>query len=77
MLLTQYSKHHIFIFYTATKEVSEDKEFSCYNTVIHQRVEGEFLLAMAVPVSYRVGKQTQLKAPSLLPFTLLGMSLGC
>lgn len=42
------SKHHIFISNTATKEVSEDKEFGYYSTVLHQRMEGEFPVTVAV-----------------------------
>lgn len=42
------SKHHILISNTATEEIPEDKEFSYYSTVVHQRVEGEFPVLEAV-----------------------------
>lgn len=51
-LQLQYSVLSItFISNTATKKVSEDKEFSYYSTVLHQRVEGEFAVTAAMCAS--------------------------
>lgn len=53
------SKHHILISNTATKEVSEDKEFGYCGPVLHQRMEGEF--PVTAVLSARRGKEQATK----------------
>lgn len=72
------SKHHVCISNAATTKIPEDKEFSYYSAVIHQRVEGEFPVTAAV--SAWGGKEQVRKhfpsALSLLPFSS-PWSCGC